>query len=138
METDGANSNALSSNPKDVLGVNKVSLSKLPPIAELHTCHALMNGADKYGPYNWRDKSVKASIYIDACRRHLNLWFEGEEFAPDSGAHHLGHAMACLAILIDAQEIGNLIDDRPITKSSKNAFSRTLERLNESIKASRS
>ena len=43
---------------------------------------------------------------------HLNAWAEGEEAAPDSGVHHLGHARACLGILLDAQETGNLIDDR--------------------------
>jgi hypothetical protein len=27
--------------------------------------------------------------------------------------HHLGHAMACCAILLDARETGNLADNRP-------------------------
>ncbi len=88
-------------NPKDLLGVKKVSLSKLPPVALLHASHAVMNGAEKYGPYNWRSKAVRASIYVDACERHLAAWFDGEEEAADSGVHHLGHAIACLAILLD-------------------------------------
>ncbi len=121
---------ATSPNPKDRLGAQKVSITKLPPVAVLHTSHALMNGADKYGAYNWREKAVRASIYVDACERHLNAWFDGEEEAPDSGVHHLGHAMACLAILLDAQETGNLIDDRPVKTG---AFCRVLERLNRKI-----
>jgi len=120
-------------NPKDRIGAKKVSLTKLPPVAVLHTAHALMNGADKYGPYNWRDKAVLASIYVDACERHLNAWFDREEQAVDSSVHHLGHAMACLAILLDAQETGQLVDDRPA--AGRGAFCRVLARLNQKIMA---
>jgi hypothetical protein len=100
-------------NPKDLLGVKKVSITKFPATALAHGAHAMMDGARKYGPFNWRGNAVIASIYIDACMRHLTAWFDGEETASDSGVHHLGHAIACLGILLDAQETGNLIDDRP-------------------------
>lgn len=100
-------------NPKDLIGKTKVSLSKVPTSAIIHEARAMMDGAAKYGPYNWRDKRVLASIYVDACLRHLTAWFDGEECAEDSGVHHLGHARACLGILIDAMETGNLKDDRP-------------------------
>jgi hypothetical protein len=126
----------VSGNPKDILGAQKVSLSYLPPVAVLHAAHALMNGASKYGPYNWRDKAVRASIYVDACERHLNAWFDGEEEAADSGVHHLGHAIACLAILLDAQETGNLVDDRPVNAGTRGSFCRVLARLNAKIAAS--
>lgn len=101
-------------NPKDKLGSEKVSLTKFPPIALAHGAHAMMNGADKYGPYNWRGKKVRASIYVDAAMRHWLAWFEGQRTASDSGVHHLGHAMACAAIILDAEATGNLVDDRPI------------------------
>lgn len=100
-------------NPKDLLGVKKVGMDKLPDAASIHFAHAMGNGAEKYGSYNWREKDVRASIYIAAARRHLIQWFDGEETAKDSGVHHLGHAGACLAILLDAQENGCLLDDRP-------------------------
>lgn len=118
-------------NPTDILGSKKVSLSKLPPVALLHAAHAMMVGATKYGPYNWREKAVLAGIYVDACERHLNAWFDGEETATDSGVHHLGHAIACLAILLDAQETGHLVDDRPAVGCG--AFCRVLDRLNRHI-----
>lgn len=109
-----ANSN-LPANPKDRFGIQKVSLSKFPAVALAHGAHAMMDGARKYGAYNWRERSVIASIYIDACKRHLDTWFDArEETAPDSDVHHLGHALACIAIILDAQATGNLIDDRPI------------------------
>jgi hypothetical protein len=53
-------------------------------------------------------------IYVDAAMRHLIQWIDGEEEAEDSGVHHLAHAAACCAILLDAIEGGNLIDNRPI------------------------
>lgn len=117
-------------NPKDLVGEKKVSISKLPAVAMLHAAHAMMNGAVKFGPYNWREKKVQAEIYIDAALRHITLWNEREETAADSGVHHLGHAMACLAILLDAQESGNLIDNRP---PSNGSFSQAMNRLNETV-----
>ncbi len=110
-------------NPKDLLGVNKVpSLSVIPSASIIYEGLAMRYGAYEaprkdgvkgYGPYNWRDKEVKASIYVDAAIRHIMAWVDGETNAPDSKAPHLGHAKACLGILADAIETGNLKDDRP-------------------------
>jgi hypothetical protein len=125
-------SKATSVNPKDLQGVKKVSLTKLPAIAIAHGAHAMMDGAAKYGPYNWRDKKVIASIYVDAASRHLLSWFEGEEDAEDSGVHHLGHAIACCAILLDALETGNLVDDRPV-KNSRGVLKKVLNGLSKKI-----
>lgn len=126
-------SKAKSVNPKDLYGLQKISLSKIPPVALLHIAHALMDGAKKYGPYNWRAKDVLASIYIDAAMRHLLAWFEGEQIAEDSGVHHLGHAAACLAILLDAESRGALNDDRPFGDAVA-LFADTLTDLNEKLK----
>ncbi len=130
--SEGSYSKATSVNPKDLIGITKVSLTKLPAVAIAHAAHAMMNGVEKYGPYNWRTKQVKASIYIDAALRHIYDWFEGQETATDSGVHHLGHAMACMAILLDAQETGNLVDDRPIC-DSPDLFDEVLGKLNQVI-----
>ena len=72
----------------------------------------MLEGMLKYGRSNWRESGVRASIYVDACKRHLDAWFEGEECAPDSGSPHLANALACLAILVDARAAGKLTDDR--------------------------
>lgn len=124
----GAQSKADTANPKDLVGNKKVSVTKLPSVAILHAARAMMDGAEKYGPYNWRAKKVIASIYVDAAIRHLLTWFEGQETAKDSGVHHLGHAIACEAILLDALETGNLVDDRP-TVGTGDLADRVLERL---------
>lgn len=116
-------------NPKDRLGSAKVDLSLLPPAGVIHAAHAMMDGAVKYGPYNWRQKKVRARVYIAAARRHLDSYLDGEETAADSDVHHLGHAIACCAIILDAMESGTLVDDRPLPGSA----ARLLARLEETI-----
>ena len=124
-------SKKLGNNPKDNLGIKKVSISKLPMVGLIHGAHAMMYGASKYGPYNWRDNAVVASIYIDATMRHLAAWFDSkEEIAEDSHVHHLGHCLANMAILLDAMETGNLIDDRPHSGKA----TETLTRLNDVVR----
>ena len=70
-------------------------------------------GARKYGAFNWRHGKVSASTYISALERHLLAWIDGEDIDPNSGKPHLAHMLASIAILVDAFEAGNLIDDRP-------------------------
>ena len=73
---------------------------------------AMADGEAKYGRFNWRDRSITASVYYDAMMRHMLAYWDGENVASDSGAHHLGHVMACCAILLDAARTGSLDDDR--------------------------
>lgn len=107
-----ADNNLKPTNPKDIIGSNKLPLHLWPETATALGCLGLLEGCLKYGRSNFRSHSVKASIYIDACKRHLNSWFEGEECTQDSGLPHLANALACLAIIVDAQAAGKLIDDR--------------------------
>lgn len=100
-------------NPKDLLGVKKPRLSLVPPVGLIYAALAMANGADRYGPYNWREKKVQTMIYLEAAMRHILSYQDGEECAKDSGVPHLGHALACLLIIIDAKETGNLVDNRP-------------------------
>jgi hypothetical protein len=102
-----------STNPKDLLGVKKPNLYAVPPAAILHESMAMNDGGQKYGFYNWREKAVKSSVYVSACMRHLDQFLDGEDYDPVSRCHHIGHARACLGILLDALETGNLVDDRP-------------------------
>jgi hypothetical protein len=116
-------------NPKDLLGVKKPPLDLIPPVASVHASMAHRDGAIKYGPWNWREKKVKASIYIAAAKRHIELWHtEKEETARDSGVHHLGHAIACLNIILDAQACGALLDDRPWISAGLNDLIETMSK----------
>lgn len=103
----------LGTNPKDLIGVKKVQLNLVPPSSIIYQALAMEDGAKKYGPYNWRENKVIASIYVAAALRHLQAWYDGEEVAADSQKPHLAHALACLGIIVDAKETGNLVDDRP-------------------------
>jgi len=98
-------------NPKDLIGSGKVPLHLWPTTATAAGSIALLNGALKYGRSNWRAIGVRASIYVDACQRHLMAWFEGNE-CDEEGVPHLSAALACLAILVDCQAAGKLRDDR--------------------------
>jgi len=100
-------------NPKTVMGMAKPSLTAIPPTALLHMGGAMSDGRTKYGLMNWREKKVSTSIYIDAAMRHMLAFWDGENTAKDSGVHHLGHVMACMAIILDAESVGMLNDDRP-------------------------
>ena len=66
----------------------------------------------KYGRLNWRGTEVRASVYVGALMRHVAEWMEGENFGSEAGLHPLAHALACIAILLDAEAAGTLIDDR--------------------------
>ena len=101
-------------NPKDLLGSGKVPMHLWPTTATAYGAIALLNGALKYGRSNFRVAGVRASIYYDAARRHLDAWFEGEECDPDDGVPHLAASLACLAIIVDADAAGKLNDDRVV------------------------
>lgn len=93
----------------------KPALSLIPPVALAHAVHALQdgNGRPGRGAYNWRHGvEVRALAYADKAQRHIELWKAGERVAPDSLAHHLGCAIADLAIILDTEALGLLIDDR--------------------------
>lgn len=101
-------------NPKTAAGRAKPSLFSTIPTASLpHLGEVMKLGANKYGPFNWRDTPVPAATYIDAAGRHLLSWFDGEDLDPESGMSHLAHVMACCAIIIDAKENNMLDDNRP-------------------------
>ena len=100
-------------NPKTRVGALKAPMHLVPPSAEIYLAEALGDGASKYGPYNWRTEAISMSVYIGAIKRHLAAFVDGEDDAPDSGVHHLAHIMACCALMLDANSIGKLNDDRP-------------------------
>ena len=100
------------SNPKDAIGSDKLPLHLWPTTATAMGCVGMMEGLSKYGRNNFREHGVRASVYVAACKRHLDAWFEGEDCAPDSGVPHLANALSCLAIIVDAKASGKLNDDR--------------------------
>ena len=101
-------------NPKAELGGNKLPMHLWPSTATAQGCIAMLNGALKYGRDNFRVAGVDASTYLAAAKRHLEAWGEGEEVDPVDGVHHLGAALACIALLVDGRALGFLNDDRRV------------------------
>ncbi len=99
-------------NPKDLIGSGKLPIHLWPATATAMGAMGLLVGMLEYGRSNFRAAGVSASIYVDAAKRHIDAWFEGEDCDPDSGLPHFAHALACLAILVDAEAAGKLNDDR--------------------------
>lgn len=109
-------------NPKDAIGDKKVPLSLCSPIAKAAWAVAQFVGMVKYGAWNWRSAGIRSSIYTSAMQRHLDAYLSGEEFDPVDQTPHLGHIMACAAILIDAKAAGKLTDDRPPIVGLREAY----------------
>lgn len=100
-------------NPKDAIGSAKIPLGLIPYSALCCAALAHYEGNLKYGRWNWRGNKVRASIYLDALNRHIAKWVNGEAVDPVTRVPHLGSAIACLNIIIDAAVQNKLIDDRP-------------------------
>jgi hypothetical protein len=100
-------------NPKDLVGDTKPQLHLVPPTALVRCAKVFELGAKKYGPYNWRGNAVRRTVYLSAAMRHLAEDLDGEDVDSESLQSHVAHAMACCAIIIDSEETGNQIDDRP-------------------------
>lgn len=118
-------------NPKDVVGGTKLPMHLWPESATAHGCLGMLDGALKYGRSNFRGIPITASEYVSACKRHLDAWFEGEEQDPDSELDHFCHALATLAIIVDAREAGTLIDDR---QHKGGFFRKMINRLTPHVK----
>ena len=101
--------------PKGQAGSLKAPLGLVPPHAMEQTAWVHKLGADKYGPWNWRETGVCASTYVNAILRHLNAWRDGEDLDPESGISHLAHVACSANILMDAEYCGKLQDDRNTT-----------------------
>ena len=112
-------------NPKDVAGAKKTPLRFVPASIGPLTAKVFQDGAEKYGPFNWRDISIKRSAYIEAAERHLLALKDGEDFDPSSGEHHAAHIIAGLAIMLDADSLGRLIDDRFTSGDTSNILEST-------------
>ena len=80
---------------------NKLEYGLLPPFALEETVKVLTFGAQKYERDNWKKVPDSKRRYFDALQRHVWAWKQGEQIDPESGMHHLAHAMCCLMFLYE-------------------------------------
>ncbi len=102
-------------NPKQACGERKAPITTVPAQVLTEVGLAMLEGARKYGAYNYRAAGVRASTYVDAVWRHLFLqwWDQGEDLDEDSGLSHVTKAIACLVVLRDSMLQKQMTDDRP-------------------------
>jgi len=99
----------------------KPLLALFPPYAELEAGKAFTHGKTEYGQFNYLG-GLDAIRALSAVRRHINAFLRGEDVDAESGAHHLGCAIAGLAMTIENLVVhGDKHDDRYDYKGKKNA-----------------
>ena len=94
----------------------KLEYGLLPPYALEETVKVLTFGAQKYERDNWQKVPDSKRRYFDALQRHVWAWKSGEQFDPESGIHHLAHAMCCLMFLYEHDIMYS--NEQYLTKSS--------------------
>jgi hypothetical protein len=101
-------------NPKAVAATRdkRAPLDLIEPAGNVMEAWALADGARKYGRKNYDTIAISYRGYLAAMKRHIDALLDGEDFAQDSGVHHLGHVRAGAGILARALVNGNLVDDR--------------------------
>jgi hypothetical protein len=78
----------------------KPQWSLLPFKALGQVVEVLTYGAKKYAPDNWKKVPDARRRYIDAGFRHFTAYATGETHDPETGKHHLAHAICCLLYLV--------------------------------------
>ena len=58
-------------------------------------------GATKYDRDNWQKVPNLRHRYLAAALRHVAAYATGEGKDPESGEHHLAHAICCLAFVLE-------------------------------------
>ena len=96
----------------------KLEYGLLPPKALEETVKVLTFGAEKYEPDNWKFVPDSKRRYFDALQRHLWAWKQGEQIDPESGMHHLAHAMCCLMFLYE-HDIMYSLDNGEVNETFK-------------------
>ena len=91
----------------------KPQIHQVPKSLVTGVAEVLEFGARKYQKHNWR-KGNDWNISYDSGMRHMMSWWEGEDIDPESKLHHLKHAAANIAFLMEMVEKEQTqFDDRP-------------------------
>lgn len=76
----------------------KARMDLIPADALLKAGEVFAYGADKYSDRNWERGFNYGRLYA-ATQRHLHQFWAGEDLDPESGHHHLAHALCCVLML---------------------------------------
>lgn len=92
------------------LGKRRLDLVPVYPLCAW--ADVLTFGAAKYDARNW-EKGMSWSRCYGAALRHILSWWDAEDLDPESGLHHLAHAICCLSFLLEYSCTKTGKDDRP-------------------------
>ena len=93
----------------------KVRMDLLCPFAMEELAKVLTFGAKKYDSWNWT-KGIKTCRLIAALLRHVFAYAKGEDVDPETGLHHMAHAMCCAMFVVGMPHYATGQDDRPLAK----------------------
>lgn len=101
--------------PKAVKHDSAKSRMDLIPAVPLMQVGAVFGyGAQKYSDNNYLAGDMSYGRVYAAAQRHLNAWWGGEEFDPESGFDHLAHATTCLLMLMQMRHLQAGVNDREV------------------------
>jgi len=95
----------------------KARFDLIPPEPLWELARLYTKGAEKYGDRNW-EKGMRWGKVFAAMMRHAWKWWQGEEYDPEDGQHHLVSVAWCAFALYTYYVRGVGEDDR--VKSRKN------------------
>lgn len=92
----------------------------MPEAALTEVLKVLMDGAKKYGDFNWLDNAHQVDIvrYMNALERHLKSFKQGGNKDAESGHYEMAH-IACNALFILTMQMKNLGTDTRRTNGTK-------------------
>lgn len=100
-------------NPKELVALGKITYSALPSAVVAEVGLAMLEGELKHGASNFLASPIRAKVYYDSTRRHIEDWWRGRDIDPTCNVHEITKAIASLMVLRAAMINGNFVDDRP-------------------------
>lgn len=91
--------------------IGKTRMDLLDPYAMEELSKVLTFGAQKYDDWNWAE-GIKFSRIVAATLRHIFAFLRGETFDPESGLHHMAHAMCGCMFILGLTQYKPECDDR--------------------------
>jgi hypothetical protein len=85
----------------------KLRWDLLPWAATEEVVEVLTFGANKYTPNNWR-KAEDTTRFLAAAMRHIAAFAMGQKRDPETGIHHLAHAVCNLIFIIEWEKDHNV------------------------------
>jgi hypothetical protein len=90
----------------------KLRYELIAPELDAALAAVLTYGAVKYEDRNW-ERGMDWSRPYAALKRHVDAWWAGTNFDPETGMPHLWHAACCLMFLVAYEARSTGVDDRP-------------------------